>query len=155
LPLAQPQGHQGIATGQQHRQQSVGEGAADDAVQIVQPVAQDGGADGRRQDRWVEPARQRRQGIGAEGQRGQVDDGQQGDQGGAQCHPAQLLAFDVPGATEADHQRGSRHYRGGDADGERREVGGQQLTIEGAEVERAVDLLGRPVGGPGEHGHNQ
>jgi hypothetical protein len=41
--LTQPENHQGIATAQQQREQSVGERAADDAVQVIQPVAGDGG----------------------------------------------------------------------------------------------------------------
>jgi hypothetical protein len=47
---AQPQHHRGMAQAQQQRQQPGGQGAADDPVQVVQPVAQDRRPGGQRQD---------------------------------------------------------------------------------------------------------
>jgi hypothetical protein len=103
--LAQPEDHDRIPTAQQQGQQAVGEGPADDAVQVVQPIAQDRRPDACRQDRRIETAHQRRQGIGAQRQRGQVDHGQHGDQHRGQRQPAQLLALDATGAAEAAYQR--------------------------------------------------
>ena len=62
-----PEHDRGVAAGQQQREQPVGQRAADDAVQVVQPVAQDRRADRQRQQRHADaqshPADDRRRGV--------------------------------------------------------------------------------------------
>ena len=103
----------------------------------------------------LRPPTTRRQGIGAQRQRCQVDHGEQGDQHRGERYPAQLLAFDAAGAAEPADQRGRRHHQHGDCDGEGCPVGDQQPTIERVEVERATERLDRPDHRPVEQGHDQ
>ena len=45
--LTEAKDHHGVAATQQHRQQPPGQGAADDPVQVIQPVANDGRSERR------------------------------------------------------------------------------------------------------------
>jgi hypothetical protein len=53
--LPKPQHDHGVASSQQHREQPIGRGAAEDTVQVIEPVAQDRGADRRWQDGEADP----------------------------------------------------------------------------------------------------
>jgi hypothetical protein len=55
--LAQQQHRARVAEAEQHGQQPVDQRPLDDPVQVVEPVAQDGGADHQGQDRRVDPGR--------------------------------------------------------------------------------------------------
>ena len=116
--LTQAQSHHGIGAAEQDREQPVGQGAADDPVQVVQPVAQDRRADRQRQQRHAHPGRQHDQ----DRPRGAHDDSDQEDrrrrdgQGGRERHPAKLLALHPAGAAVAHHQRPDSDHQAADRD---------------------------------------
>jgi len=85
--LAEPQDHPGVTQAEQDREQPVGERAADDAVQVVQPVAHDRRADRQRQDRQADTERHAEQGRGTRGaqRQGGQDDHRRGRGGRRGC----------------------------------------------------------------------
>src|SRR6266511_1816233 len=110
--LAEPQGHSGIGATQQQREQPVGQCAADDAVQVVEPIAEDRRADRQRQDRQTDTdAPAERDLVARQHQR---RDGQHRNRHRRppDCQPPQLLALQPAGAAKAHYQRG-----GADRDG--------------------------------------
>jgi hypothetical protein len=60
---AEPEDHRAVPEAEQDGEQPVGDGAADDPVQVVQPVAQDRRPGRERQDRDAEPAAVRNTGL--------------------------------------------------------------------------------------------
>jgi hypothetical protein len=97
---AQQQHDQGVAEAEQQGEQGPGQGAADDPVQVVQPVAQDRRPDGQRQQGDVDalgPAPQR---CRRRPEHRPADQGEGHRQGG-HADPAELLALDAAGAAEA------------------------------------------------------
>ena len=130
---AEPEDHRAVPEAEQHREQPVGDGAADDPVQVVQPVAQDRRPGRERQDRDAEPRRRQEHRVAQQGRPrdrtahggihrhpGQGDQRRHGGQGGPEGNPAQLLAFHATGPPKADHQRPGpdRHADGGDPVGD-------------------------------------
>ncbi len=136
---AQQHHDRAVAEAEQHRQQRPGQGAAEDPVQVVQPVAQDRGADGQRQDHDVGVGGPQPHGLDAGHGAGRHPDGGHPGQDGGQGDPAQLQALDPTGAAEPDDQRPGR-----DQDGH---LGHQR----GQPVDHAQDVVGRSAGGQG-HG---
>jgi hypothetical protein len=150
--LAQAEDDEGVPATQQHRQQAVGERAADDPVQVVQPVAQDRRPDRQRQQDQAHPGAPGDQGQGQRRAGRQRGAGQhQGrayrGQAGGERQPAELLAFQPAGTAEPHRQRDTRDRHGQQDDGARQQIDHEQRHLDrqaAGEPERVDDrLVGR------------
>jgi hypothetical protein len=129
---AQAEHDGGVAQAEQDGEQAVGQGAADNAVQVIEAVAQDGRPDGQGQEGHTDHARPGTQVHLADRDQDGRGQHRQAGQGGGQGHPAQLLALGPAGPAEPDDQR-----RGAGQDGEEAD---QQGELDGDPQDAAVDL---------------
>jgi hypothetical protein len=93
---AKPKDDAGVSQPEQHCQRSIGQRAADDPVQVVQPVAQDRCPRGNRQGSQTEPDRHAEQGARArepDRQAGQDDHTRHDHHQRGQGHPLELQAL--------------------------------------------------------------
>jgi hypothetical protein len=100
--LAKDQDHAGVDPAKQGGQQAIDQGAVDQPVNVVQPVTQDGHADGGRDRPQGEVGR-----CGPPSSKPRtLDHRRQHDHAGGVGQPLQLLALDPLGPTESHDQRG-------------------------------------------------
>jgi hypothetical protein len=105
--------HRDEGATEQHRQRHVDDRGGDDAVDVVEAVAQHGDADAERHGDQQQQERHVRQRPGrvARGVEGSRDDGDREQQAG-QGDPLELAAHGLVGAPVADHDRRAHQQQG-------------------------------------------